>query len=247
VKKPKATVLLLVALALAGVFVFWARRIVQMDEAVAILRDYSKGTAEQLRAVEFLSSRKDSRTTRELIAVLSDERTRPDTRVLVASALRGRHELQVSIALSETMQLHTAPALRQEAVKALQGLSCTGLCTKNLLHYMERLWWGEHPSELLSPWKPESEQYFKRLEAEVLSGVEQILLANRAATIEQLRKIYGLGSSGPSVFALHVVQVLNFHEACGDLSLRFLQGISDQEVRKAIDSTIDKLGCNAGR
>ena len=211
--------------------------------AAATLGDWSKGTAEQQRAIQLLENTADSYATTVLIDRLSDPRTRPDVRLMVVSAMSKRREPEISEALSHVLLPQNALALRSAAAEALLGQRCGRSCLANLLHYMERLWWGERPSESLGKQTLDSDEYFKNYESRVNENLNQVLLNDRSTTLEQLQDVYGLGSKDPSPFGIHMAEELHLREACNDLTIPYLRELANKETLQAIDSALAKIGC----
>jgi hypothetical protein len=146
--------------------------------------------------------------------------------------------------LSEYLKPQTALSLRSAVSKALQEMECDLTCTRSVLHYLERMSWGElnfeeafeHDPNLRSILRPEQDQ--------VVNNLHQVLWKDQGVTIEVLTQDYGLGSDYPSRFALRLVASLKLKSACPALG-KSLAKTLDPALRAQIDAMASELRCSA--
>lgn len=241
-KKVIPLIALVVGLALCAL-VYVYRKHSDTVKAIAVFSDYRTTTAEREEAVKVLSRDSSPETTKAIIAIALSPNARPDSPKMLIPVLAVHRDPEISEALSEFLQPHIAPAIRLEAADALKQAECASACIVNILHYKERLWKGDVPSELDISQDEDAKESFQKEENTINDALDSILQRNPYGTLQQLRKVYGLGSMHPSYFALNVLQTLTFVEACTDLSKPYLQLIANDEKRKAIAAALEHNKC----
>jgi len=145
----KATPLVVCVAALAAFALFYVHhKHSETEKAIAVFSDYGTSTAEREAALEVLSKDSSPETTKAIITIALSPNARPDGPEMLIQVLAARPAPETSEALSEFLRPHIAPAIRGEAADALRQIGCASACVLNILHYKERLWEGEVPSEL---------------------------------------------------------------------------------------------------
>ncbi len=235
-----ATITLVLLLLAAAMGVSLKKR-QEIDQAIKVLRDRSQSTGQQRSAIEELSHSRDPRTTKALIAIALDTRIWPDARVMAVSALAGRNEPDVQD-LAELFQPHNALTLREKTAEVLAN-NCSLACVKEILRYLERIWWGEKPGTLTAKQPMESLKEFVDREQTFQTQLTSILVLRKAETMFELQRAYGLSSVHPSPFAVHLIAELNFTEACPQLSKQFILELADERTKVELDRARAKLKC----
>jgi hypothetical protein len=219
----------------------------ETEKAIAVFSDYGTSTAERETALKVLTKDTSPETTKTLIAIALSPNARPDSPTMLIPVLAARRDPETPEALSQFLQPHIAPAIRAGAADALKQTGCSYGCILNTLHNKERLWKGDVPIELDVKQGEDAKQYFQNEENAINDALDFVLQHNSHATLQQLRRVYGLGSMQPSYFALSVLQELTLVEACKDLSKPYLQQIANAERRKAIDAALEHNNCETSR
>jgi len=216
----------------------------RIHRAVATLNDWSKSTEEQRSAIHVLSGYKSNESTDALINTALEPHSRQDTREMALSALSEVNDPKVSQALSELLQPFNALARREQTANLLiEKDSCSVVWIRNILHYLERIWWGEKPSTFTARQSEQALLEFTDKEQKFQAALASILVKRRFQTIVELQRVYGLGSAHPSPFALHLVAELGFSEACPQLTRQYLRELSDDRTRIELDVALEKLKC----
>jgi hypothetical protein len=218
---------------------------IESARSIAVLSDWGTNTAEREAALTALKTDKSAATTKALIAIVLSPQARPDTPEMVIPVLAARHDPAITQALSQLLQPHLAPVVRRVATDSLKQMDCGSACVENILHYEERIWKGDVPSESDVNQSEGAKGEFQNEENAINSDLDLVLQRNSSATMEQLRRVYGLGSLHPSYFALYVLQQLNLSEACTDLSRPYLREIANDEKRKAITAAFEHNKCES--
>ena len=158
----------MVAVAITTVIVplmYLAHKKTQTSKSIGVLKDWASTTDEQYAALNALKGDGSPKTTKALLAILVEPATRPDTRQAIIPILGSRQDPEVPEVLSELLQPHNPLALRRGAVDALKQLDCGSACARNVLHYNERLWRGDVPSELESLQSEDARKEFQEKKA----------------------------------------------------------------------------------
>jgi hypothetical protein len=242
VRKATSLVVFVAALAAFGLFYAHHKRS-ETKKAVAVFSDYGTSTTEREVALQVLSKDSSPETTKAIIAIALSPNVRPDGPRMLIRVLAARPAPETSEALSEFLQPHIAPAIRREAADALRQTGCTSACILNILHYKERLWKGEVPSELDVEQHEDAKTQFESEENTINEALDYVLQRSPQETLQQLRTVYGLGSMHPSPFALYLLRELTFAEGCADLSKPYPRQIASEEKRKAIDAAMQRNKC----
>jgi len=143
-----------------------------------------------------------------------------EVRVEVIRILGGRSSsADVATRMAKLIQPHAPLAVRIAVADHLQDSRCEAECVLHVLHYMERLSYGERA------WEDVGEdvgitlsEEKERLERQLTS----LLLANKGFTLRVLEDIYGLtlnmespwSSPFPSKFAIQMTSRLKIVDAC---------------------------------
>ena len=237
----------LAVVVLAACALLYYRKRSATEKAIAVFGDYGASTAERDAALKVLTEDRNPETTRAVIAIALSPYARPDTATMLIPILASRRAPETSEALSQFLQPHIPLAVRREAADALKQAGCFSACISNTLHYKERLWKGDVPIELDVKQGEDAKQHFQNEENAINDALDFVLQHDPHATLQQLRRVYGLGSMQPSYFALSVLQELTLVEACKDLSKPYLQEIANVERRKAIDAALEHNNCKTTR
>lgn len=239
---------------LCGAYIHRERR---MDEIYA--RATGGDTVEAQAAVRELSTYQGTRSTHMLLDLAEGKVPLPwpDVQAEAIRALASRQDPSIPIALANLLQPHVSLRVRGAAAEALGKLPCTAECVGAVLHYLERLWWGEPNSEdgTKPPENPRIQEFYRNAKAGLAreqDGVYQalygVLKRENRLTLENLVQIYGLGTAGPSKFALALVARIRLNEACPAV-LRSEESASrvSPELfilpREELEATARSLGC----
>ncbi|HSS98784.1 MAG TPA: HEAT repeat domain-containing protein, partial [Terriglobales bacterium] len=107
--------------------------------------------------------------------------------------------------------------IRLVAIGALMQLGCPSECMREILHYQERLFYGENTSEQIFDKQPISEEAKQSLQANSIKLNQQIRLLlqkNEKSTIDVLVRVYGLGGLQPAKFAVQMTQQMPPPSVC---------------------------------
>jgi len=173
------------------------------------------GTSEAHTSVVQLASFHGEEATELLLCIASPRRTFLDRRQdLAVQLLAKRKDPQVAARLAEALNPQSALALRTAVAKALLDMECNRACTESVLHYLERMSWGELNVEEAFERDPDLRFQLKPEQDEVVNKLQRVLWKDQGLTIDVLTDKYGLGSDYPSSFGLHIVEALNLRSAC---------------------------------
>jgi hypothetical protein len=161
-------------------------------------------------------------------------------RVQAIEAFEEAGSSEDSTSLSFLLQLHNPFVLRQAVASSLDKIGCLAGCVTNVLHYLERVWNGEHSLEDRFMKFPrvveESRQDKRNLEVVLLD----IMTHNKRDTRLILSNVYGLGSELPSPTAIRAVDKLGIKELCPDLRKAYtLTPPPDESIRKQLIDVLD--------
>jgi hypothetical protein len=180
---------------------------------------YVDGTPQAQDAVRKLATYRGEKASRMLadVALGRGPLVWPQARREAIKALAKREGRDAELALACLLQPHEGIAVRRDAAAVLQGRSCGLECVELVLHYLERVWWGELNYEDRTIFPPGTEALRADQQSEqqaLYSDLYSILRRERAETIVALTNVYGLGTDDPSPFALALLSRIQLNEAC---------------------------------
>lgn len=213
-----------------------------------------RGTEESRAAVKELAAYRGQRSKRMLLSIALGKVPFPWPAVQAEAikALRDRNDPEVSRALAKLLQPHEGLGTREAVALALRDLPCDDESIRSILHYLERVWRGEPNSEdRLIDTTSDKERFtstLKREQEAVYENLYLVLKRENTKTIVNLVQIYGIGSDGPSLFALDLLSRLGLHEVC-PLLLQSEKAINQlgpelyNGPRQELQATIASLNC----
>jgi hypothetical protein len=161
-------------------------------------------------------------------------------RVQAIEAFGEAGSLEDSTHLSFLLQLHNPFVLREAVASSLDRTGCSAGCITNVLHYLERVWNGEHALEdrfMKLPGSFERSQHDKR---NVETALLDVLTHNKTDTHLVLSNVYGLGSELPLPTAIRAVDKLGIKELCPDLRKAYtITPPLDESIRKQLVDVLD--------
>jgi len=247
-----------IAIVICGllVAVVYVRRINTENHLFADLaRGEDRSPEQEIRLVRELGSCSGEHSTEFLLNIALDRKVRASeaARAEAIQVLGSRGNSSTAITLSDLLQPHEEVGVRTAAATALERLPCIGECNRAVMHYLERLWWGElnqeerlsAPSALqakhqLAIWRAEEEELRRILYS--------VLIRQKEETEHNLATIYGLGTPAPSGFAFVLASRLGLREAC-PLILESERAMHDDgpivelAPREEISNAIKTLNC----
>lgn len=213
---------------------------------------YFRDTEGSKAAIKKLAAYHDRRATTMLLQIaLSHGSFIPGIQTEAIRALGDRENPEISVSLANLLQPHEGLDTRQAVAEALQELPCKGECTRSILHYLERVWRGEPNYEDRTMRPPGFEDVKTSLQKEqqtLYATLYLVLQRNKVETVTALAQVYGLGSDGPSTFALDLVSRLGLHEACpsllqSDKIIKERPPESFKEPRQELEAALASLNC----
>jgi hypothetical protein len=155
---------------------------------------------------------------------------------------------------SDLLQPHEGLTTRQAAATALHYLPCKGECNRSILHYLERVWRGEPNYEDRTVRPPAFQDVTASLQKDqqtLYGSLYTVLRRESSETLINLTRIYGLGSDGPSPFALDLASRVGLHEACplllqSDGAIQRLPPESYKAPRQELREAMGSLNCKGG-
>jgi hypothetical protein len=156
-----------------------------------------------------------------LVSIALDHSSDIDSRVEAVHELGRCGSLRTSNDIADLLQPHVSLIIRSAVANTIQVTGCPEKCVPKILHYLERDWRGETKLESRvknAPFEPPS--YAQETQS-VADALAHVLLDRKLETLDVLSQVYGLGSTNPSPFAVHIVAVLKLKEACGALQRPF--------------------------
>lgn len=199
-----------------------ARRRQELDrlyaEASGDLRYYRTPTG-STEAVERIAAYHSARSKRMLIDIAlgrSPYLVPGQTQTAAMRILAESNDPEVADELVKLLYPHIGFGSRIEAAAALQKLPCRQQCINSILHYLERVWWGEKNSEdnFIYPPKDNSPAEIKQEQQQLYRNLYSVLEKEHSETLKSLATTYGFGTDSPSPFALDLISRLNISEAC---------------------------------
>lgn len=213
-----------------------------------------RGTEESRAAVKELAAYRGQRSKRMLLSIALGKVPFPWPAVQAEAikALRDRNDPEVSRALAKLLQPHEGLGTREAVALALRDLPCDDESIRSILHYLERVWRGEKNAEELVVdsilTNERAKEYTKKKREAFYDNLYAVLRRENAKTIVNLVQIYGIGSDGPSLFALDLLSRLGLHEVC-PLLLQSEKAINQlgpelyNGPRQELQATIASLNC----
>lgn len=179
----------------------------------------------------------------------------PDTEAKAVEALGARHDPDIPVALARLLQPHEYPAVRAAVARTLRNLPCTGECIDSVMHYLERIWHGasnyEDPDKPIPPqYEAEVRGLMRRDQQKIYDALYVVLERQDSETLAKLQRVYGVGSSVPSRFALNLLTHVRLPQACPAL-LASQQALAESsakpfdEIRQDLDQALAVLNCRA--
>jgi hypothetical protein len=161
-------------------------------------------------------------------------------RVQAVEAFGESGSLDDSTHLSFLLQPHNPFVLRQAVAASLDRIGCSAGCVTNVLHYLERVWNGEHALEDRFTKLPGSLERERQDQRNVETLLLDILTQNRRDTHLVLSNVYGLGSELPSATAIRAVDKLGIKDLCPDLRKAYTSSPPpDESIRKQLVDVLD--------
>jgi hypothetical protein len=196
---------------LGGGYISWRTK--------TINRLYSEGAnypgslgndAQSAEAVRKLAGYRGERVTAMLlnIAMAQSPLVLESARSQAIKALAERKDPKIALALTNFIQPYQGLNNRQAAATALQRLPCSRECVLAILHYLERIWYGEPNYEdwtLDAPGHEDLRQFVPKSQQELYDNLYVVLQREKPITLAILMHVYGLGTTSPSKFALVVI------------------------------------------
>lgn len=214
--------------------------------------NFFHGNVESMNAVNRLASYRGRRSTEFLIniAIGRGQYVSAETQIAAIAALSRRKDPDVAVMLAGLLQPHQGLSVRRAVAKALQRIPCNSLCTRAILHYLERTSLGEPNSEdlVIRPAGFDDVTVALRKDQTALyDDLYAVLRREKLETLIALTQVYGLGSDDPSIFALGLTGVLGIHEACSLLkeSDRTIHELAEPNRApvQAVQTALSSLQC----
>ncbi len=214
---------------------------------------FFRGTSQSTEAVRELATYRGERATALLlyVALGHGPLVWGDTQTEAINALAKRDDPKISRVVADLLQPHEGLATRQASAAALQHLPCKDECIRSILHYLERVWVGEPNYEDRTVRPSGFQDVTKSLQNEqqvLYANLYSVLRREKLETLTTLMNVYGLGSDGPSPFALDLVSHLGVPEACpllqqSDRAIQKLSAESYRAPRQELQSALASLNC----
>jgi hypothetical protein len=192
---------------------------------------YYRGAVESQAAVKILATYRGRRSTSLLLNIaLRQNPLAPEAQTEAIKELSKRKDPDIAMTLANMLQPHEGLGTRQAVAEALQNIPCNRECIDSILHYLERVWWGEPNEEDRTVFPPGTENLKsgQLTSQQVLyASLYSVLQREKIETLTNLVQVYGLGSNDPSPFALALLSRTQLHEACPYLMR------SDQSIKNS--------------
>jgi hypothetical protein len=235
----------------AGFFVYRNRVMDSLYAEAAGHPQFFRSSTESQAAVKKLATYRGRRSTAMLLNIALGGSVILEVRVEAMKALGERNDPKVALALADLLQPHEGLNTRQAAAEVLRGLPCKDECIATVVHYLERVWRGEPNHEDRFAWRVSSKNIVadRKKDQQVLySTLYSVLQREKMETLGNLVKVYGIGTTGPSPFALELLSRLGLREACPFLlqSDRELEELAPEfynAPRRELQTTIASLDC----
>jgi len=216
-----------------------------------------QGSDQALTAVREIATYGGERSTSMLLAIAYGHPgpllTR-DAQVEAVKALSGRRDPQVSIAIAGLLRPQEILPIREAAAEYLEDGPCPEECIGRVLHYLERVWYGELNIENHTRYPASLADFGDRqrardadLQKSVYVKLLQGLRRRGTATLQVMVDVYGLNTRAPSTFALAILPGIRPHGACQVLlESRSQMGEPDEFFdgpRKELAAAMQALKC----
>ena len=246
---------LAVAIGGYGAYQHRENRIERLYAEAAGIAPYVRSSTEAQAAVGELAKYHGQRMTEMLLNVALG-RTRSlwqEVQCEAIEALAGRSESGPAETLAALLQPQQPFPIRMATANALRKLPCGAGCIRTILHYLERVAWGEPNYEDRSI-SPPGEfgngvmADIRKEQASLYEALYDVLRRNSRVTVLALDEVYGLGTDAPSTFALSLLTRTRLQDGCPALleSAQLLKQSSPElfaAPREQLDATIKQLGC----
>ncbi len=248
------------ATAVVAIYSLYQHREGRMEELFARAGGATfEGGDASLAAVRELGAYTGARSTQMLIAV-AEGRVPLPWPTIQAEAVRtlaSRRDPSVSRSVANLLQPHVSLPVREAAAQALKTLPCSRECVAAVLHYLERVWWGEPQPEDrgVEPTGPSSQALYRRVRARLAQEQEAlyqdlyaVLRREEEFTLESLVQVYGLGTPEPSKFVLALTARMHLTGACPAVlsSAEGMAGTTPEILdlpREEVKGALQSLGC----
>jgi len=161
------------------------------------------------------------------------------------SQLANSKDPEIAIRLSELLQPYQPLALQDEVGRSLTRLKCRTPCIGNVLHYLEREYWGEH-NEMQD--RTIVSEPLRKIQNSINENLSMVLSSNGADTLNELLTVYGFGSSQPSKYAVTLVMNVELTNACPLLlkSQRLMQQYESLGLdwKAPVEEAVQRLNCH---
>ena len=166
-----------------------------------------------VQAVDRLASIKSDYAKRLLIALAESPSTNFSNQHEAILRLGDSRNSRIADELSRLLQPHEALAVQNAVSNSLARMGCETQCISNVLHYLEREYYGEH-NEMLDRTMGAD---LADIQNAVNDNLKTVLVHNPSETLNQLVKVYGLDSAQPSKFAVLLAMNIRLTDACPSL------------------------------
>jgi hypothetical protein len=221
------------------------------DRRLEALAARATGFSAEPKAVEALGQFNEPYANRLLLEIANDLDTNPSVRLIAISYL-GNHGAPYGAQIAQFLIPQESLHIREASISALLKITCSEDCILSVLHYQERLSYGEISAEQSLPQMRMSDEVRKNLRTEIdqlEQDVNRVLQSNERTTLKVLVRTYGLGGPAPSSFALKAARVLQPGTVC-PLLQQSLHARRDQQqhgdqLTTALESVIN-THCTGG-
>jgi len=251
IQKNSLLVLLTILVFCAAVFLIWSqvKRRADQRHYQELERLASQGSGFEAKAepVEQLGQYNEAHANQLLLQIAQDTDTNPGMRSLAISYL-AKHRASTSKEIARLIIPQESLEVRLAATEALMQLGCPSECIRELLHYEERLSYGEHTAEQVIDDRLASQ---KLPAATKLSQKIRLLFQqNDKSTADVLIQEYGLGGLEPAKFAVYFAQKMPPPSVCALLQQsaddrKNVLGKSSDDLSLLLRTVINKH-CTAG-
>ncbi|HUK30905.1 MAG TPA: hypothetical protein VLV89_07315 [Candidatus Acidoferrum sp.] len=189
--------------------------------------------------IQLLKS-KNSQERDEVFAIASNREIYVEIRVQAVNAIGEEGTVEDSYGVSNLLQPYNPMVLRLAVGSTIEKIGCSMGCVANVLHYLERIWKGEHALEdwVMIPGDPIKTDQVSKQNLEV--SLLYVLIHNKKDTRFVLTSVYGLGTEFPSPTAILAVEKLRLTEACPDLRrANRVAPPPDEAIRKDLERVLN--------
>ena len=239
-------ILLVLVWLISGAYIVYRHSRITTLRRIALSALSDTATADA--AVRDLNTYKGVAATDSLMDVALSEFPSIDNRGVVAiRSLAKRGDPSTLTRLTELLQPQVDFDRREAVAAALQKGICNSGCVRAVLFYEERLSCGVMPLEAVLARSTSDSTLQRDVEIEDAAldkSLGETLSRNEAATLQALQVVYGLGSSMPSSFALHVAETLHLRGAC-PLIASSNDDLADASQKQKVEEAFRNLNCEA--